>query len=61
VAFGYTAAIMCPGCVRSSRTARPLDECAFLMGDDSASSNTELMVALRPSLATTGGPMLLTS
>jgi hypothetical protein len=38
-----------------------LDECAFLMGDDSANSNTELMVTLRPSLATTGGPMLLTS
>jgi hypothetical protein len=38
-----------------------LDECAFFMGEDSANSDTELMVALRPSLATTGGVMALTS
>lgn len=39
-----------------------LDECAFFhTGDDAANSDTELMTALRPSLATTGGPMLLTS
>jgi hypothetical protein len=39
-----------------------LDECAFLYtADDAANSDTELMVALKPSLATTGGPMLLTS
>jgi hypothetical protein len=39
-----------------------LDECAFFMsGDESANSDAEILTALRPSLATTGGPMLLTS
>jgi hypothetical protein len=39
-----------------------LDECAFLRtGDDSANPDTEILTALKPSLATTGGPMLLTS
>ncbi len=39
-----------------------LDECAFFhTGDDAANSDAELLTALRPSLATTGGPMLLTS
>ena len=39
-----------------------LDECAFLHNsDDSLNSDAEIVVALRPSLATTGGPMLLTS
>lgn len=38
------------------------DECAFLRSsEDSANSDVELMTALKPSLATTGGPMLLTS
>jgi hypothetical protein len=39
-----------------------LDECSFLhTGDESTNSDTELMIALRPSLATTNGPMLITS
>jgi hypothetical protein len=39
-----------------------LDECAYFhSADDSSNSDAELVVALRPSLATTGGPMLLTS
>ena len=39
-----------------------LDESAFLYSSDEAvNSDTELMIALRPSLATTGGPMLLSS
>jgi hypothetical protein len=39
-----------------------LDECAFFYSaDEHANTDTELMIALRPSLATTGGPMLLTS
>jgi hypothetical protein len=39
-----------------------LDECAFLAsGGESANPDTELLQALRPSLATTQGPMLLTS
>jgi hypothetical protein len=39
-----------------------LDECAFLYSsEDSANGDAELLTALRPSLATTGGPMLLTS
>ena len=39
-----------------------LDECAFLYcSDEAANSDTELLIALRPSLSTTGGPMLLTS
>jgi hypothetical protein len=39
-----------------------LDECAFFhTADDSANSDAEIVVALKPSLATTGGPMLLTS
>lgn len=39
-----------------------LDECAyFRSADDVAVSDTELMVALRPSLATTSGMMVLTS
>lgn len=39
-----------------------LDECAFFhSGDDSANSDSEILTALKPSLATTGGPMLLTS
>jgi hypothetical protein len=39
-----------------------LDECAFLAtSDDSLNRDTEIVTALRPSLATTGGPMLLTS
>lgn len=39
-----------------------LDECAFFHNaDDSSNSDADLVVALRPSLATTGGPMLLTS
>jgi hypothetical protein len=39
-----------------------LDECAFFhSGDESANSDQEILTALRPSLATTGGPMLLTS
>jgi hypothetical protein len=38
-----------------------LDECAFVHNaDDAANSDAEIIVALRPSLAT-GGPMLLTS
>jgi hypothetical protein len=39
-----------------------LDECAFLYtADDAANSDVELLIALKPSLSTTGGPMLLTS
>ena len=39
-----------------------LDECAFLRtGDDAANPDTEIVAALKPSLATTSGPMLLTS
>jgi hypothetical protein len=39
-----------------------LDECAFFFSnDDAANSDTELVIALKPSLSTTGGPMLLTS
>ena len=38
-----------------------LDECAFFHNTDLANSDEELMVALRPSLATTGGPMLIAS
>jgi hypothetical protein len=39
-----------------------LDECAFLQsGDDSLNRDTEIFTALKPSLATTGGPMILTS
>ena len=39
-----------------------LDESAFFhSSDDSANSDAEIVVALKPSLATTGGPMLLTS
>ena len=39
-----------------------LDECAFFYcNDDAANSDTELLIALKPSLSTTGGPMLLTS
>jgi hypothetical protein len=39
-----------------------LDECSFFdSADDSANSDTEILTALKPSLATTGGPMLLTS
>jgi hypothetical protein len=39
-----------------------LDESAFLRSsDDSANGDMEIMQALRPSLSTTGGPMLLTS
>jgi len=39
-----------------------LDECAFLYSaDEHANTDTELMIALKPSLVTTGGPMLLTS
>jgi hypothetical protein len=38
-----------------------LDECSFFHGDDSANSDTELLISLRPSLATTGGMMMLTS
>lgn len=39
-----------------------LDECAFFhSSDDSANSDSEILTALKPSLATTGGPMLLTS
>ena len=38
------------------------DECAFLYSsDDAANNDVALMTALKPSLATTGGPMLLTS
>jgi hypothetical protein len=39
-----------------------LDECAFFHNaEDSANSDEELLTALMPSLATTGGPMLITS
>jgi hypothetical protein len=39
-----------------------LDECAFLQtSDDSANTDQQILTALKPSLATTGGPMLLTS
>jgi hypothetical protein len=39
-----------------------LDESSFFhSSDDSANSDTEILTALKPSLATTGGPMLLTS
>ena len=39
-----------------------LDECAFFhRADDSANGDQEILTALKPSLATTGGPMLLTS
>ncbi len=39
-----------------------LDESAFLRSaDDSANSDVEIVTALKPSLATTGGPLLLTS
>jgi hypothetical protein len=38
-----------------------LDECAFFRSDDSAVTDAELMVALRPSLATTNGMMVLMS
>ena len=39
-----------------------LDESAYFhSADDSANSDTEIVVALKPSLATTGGPLLMTS
>jgi hypothetical protein len=39
-----------------------LDECAFLQSsDDSSNRDEDVYVAVKPSLATTGGPMLLTS
>jgi hypothetical protein len=39
-----------------------LDECAFFYNqEDSANSDEELLTALQPSLATTGGPMLIAS
>ena len=39
-----------------------LDECAFLYtADEAANSDTELLIALKPSVSTTGGPVLLTS
>ncbi|WP_128970553.1 hypothetical protein [Bradyrhizobium tropiciagri] len=39
-----------------------VDEAAFLhSADDSANSDRELLIALKPSLATTGGPLLITS
>ncbi|MFZ2076421.1 MAG: hypothetical protein WAV38_07185 [Xanthobacteraceae bacterium] len=38
-----------------------LDESAFLKGGDAVNSDEDLVTALRPSLATTGGPLLLTS
>jgi hypothetical protein len=39
-----------------------LDETAYLhSGEDSANSDVEIVTALRPSLATTGGPLLMTS
>jgi hypothetical protein len=39
-----------------------LDECAFLRNaEDSANKDTDLITALRPSLVTTNGPMLLIS
>jgi hypothetical protein len=39
-----------------------LDECAYFRNaDDAATNDTELMIALRPSLATTAGMMILTS
>ena len=39
-----------------------LDESAFFHNaDDSSNSDADILTALRPSLATTGGPMLLTS
>jgi hypothetical protein len=39
-----------------------LDECAFLhSADDSGNRDEDIYAAVRPSLATTGGPMLLTS
>lgn len=50
----------------SFRSARGLtaviaigDECAFWHGDGSANADTEILGALRPALATTGGPLLL--
>jgi hypothetical protein len=38
-----------------------LDECAFLKSGDTVDSDVDLVTALRPSLATTRGPLLLTS
>jgi hypothetical protein len=39
-----------------------LDECSFFdSSDEGANNDAEIMTALKPSLATTGGPMLLTS
>jgi hypothetical protein len=39
-----------------------LDECAFLQSaDDSSNRDEDIYAAVKPSLATTGGPMLLTS
>jgi hypothetical protein len=53
----------------SARTSRGgtavvivLDETAFLhTNEDSANSDTEIVTALKPSLGTTGGPLLITS
>jgi hypothetical protein len=39
-----------------------LDECAYLnSGDDSLNSDAEIVTALRPSLSSTGGPLVMTS
>jgi hypothetical protein len=38
-----------------------LDESAFLKSGDAVNNDEDLVTALRPSLATTGGPLLLTS
>jgi hypothetical protein len=38
-----------------------LDECCHLPSGDAVNSSEDLTTALKPSLATTGGPMLLTS
>ena len=38
-----------------------LDESAFLKSGDAVNSGEDVVTALRPSLATTGGPLLLTS
>jgi hypothetical protein len=37
------------------------DECAFWMSDDSANPDVEILNAVRPALATTGGPLIAIS
>jgi hypothetical protein len=61
---GITIEVQAASAARSrgfTAVAIALDECAFLKSGDAVDSDVDLMTALKPSLATTRGPMLLTS